>query len=182
MRCAALFGVMLLATVGCSEGQKATPAKRPSADRTLYDRLGGEPAIIKVVDDFVANVLADKNIRKVHKDHFEKGDVAGLKKKLVDQIGEATGGPQKYTGKNMKDAHAGLGITDADFDALVGDLRKALDDNKVAPADRDELLQMLGTMRGDIVEKAAPKATSGLPFPTRYLFTCGVLVGAVSQG
>ena len=46
--------------------------------------------------------------------------MAGLKKKLIEQIGEATGGPQKYTGKNMKDAHKGLVITDEDFDALVG--------------------------------------------------------------
>ncbi len=179
MRCAALFGVVLLATAGCSEGQKANPARRPSDERTLYERLGGEAAIIKVVDDFVANVARDEKIKEKHRKHFMEGDVAGLKKKLVNQIGEATGGPQKYTGKNMKDAHAKMGITEADFDALVGDLRKALDDNKVAPADRDELLGMLGKMRGDVVEQ---KTTSCLPFPTRYLFTCGVLVGAAGRG
>jgi hemoglobin len=174
MRAAVLFAALLVLT-GCSEGQKANPAKRPS----LYDRLGGENALVKVVDDFVANVVADPKIRPVHKEHFLKGDVPSLKKKLVDQIGEAAGGPQKYTGKNMKDAHKGMGITDADFDALVGDLRKALDENKVAPADRDELLDMLGKMRGDVIEKPAPKATSGLPFPTRYLFSHGTPVGMV---
>jgi hemoglobin len=141
-----LFLTALL--TGCSEGHKPEPTRRP-----LYERLGGEKAIAKVVDDFVANVVADPKIKQRHKEHFEKGDVAGLKKKLIDQIGEATGGPQKYTGKNMKDAHHGLGIDNADFDALVGDLRKALDDNKVAPDYRDELLKMLGGMRAEVIEK-----------------------------
>jgi len=150
----ALFPLLLALLVGCTEGQKANPATRAAS---LYERLGGEKAIAKVVDDFVANVVADTKIKKKHKDHFEKGDVAGLKRKLIDQIGQATGGPQKYTGKNMKDAHKGLGIDDADFDALVADLRKALDDNKAAAADRDELLKMLAPMRADVVEKADPE-------------------------
>ncbi len=164
----ALCVCLLLALSGCSEGEKKTAdlSRRP-----LYERLGGAKAIARVVDDFVANVVADPKLRQTHKEHFEKGDVAALKKKLIDQIGEATGGPQKYTGKNMKDAHRGLAISRDDFDALVGDLRKALDANQVSPANRDELLGLLGKMRDDIVEEPAPKTTSDLPFPTRYLFT-----------
>ncbi len=130
------------------ESSKPSPAKRP-----LYDRLGGEKGITQVVDDFVANVAADPNIKEKHKRHFQEGDVASLKRKLIDQIGQATGGPQKYTGKDMKTAHQGLGITNADFDALVADLTKALDKNGVSQADRDELLTMLGGMRKDVVEK-----------------------------
>lgn len=141
--------LLLVVLVGCAEGQKTAPLKRTS----LYERLGGEPAITKVVGDFVTNVIADPKIKERHKKHFQTGDVATLKRKLIDQIGEATGGPQKYTGKNMKDAHKGLEITHADFDALVGDLVKALDENKVAKPDQDELLKMLGGMRGDVVEK-----------------------------
>jgi hemoglobin len=137
--------------VGCTEGQKPTPLRRATS---LYERLGGEKAIAKVVDDFVANVAADEQIKEAHKKHFREGDVAGLKKKLFEQIGEATGGPQKYTGKNMKEAHAGLGITSADFDALVADLVKALDQNHVKPADKEELLAILAKMRTDVVEKA----------------------------
>jgi hemoglobin len=133
---------------GCVEGRKDTPARR-----TLYERMGGEQAIVAVVDDFVENVVADPKIKEIHKKHFREGDVAGLMQKLIDQIGEATGGPQQYKGKDMKTAHKGLGITDADFDALVDDLIKALDKNHVARADRDELLKMLGGMRKDIVEK-----------------------------
>jgi hemoglobin len=149
--------VLLLLVVaplaGCMEGYKPTPLKRTAS---LYTRLGGDKAIAKVVDDFVANVVADEQIKEAHKKHFREGDVAGLKKKLIDQIGEATGGPQRYTGKNMKDAHQGLGITEKDFDALVADLVKALDQNKVGAAEKEELLAMLGKMKPDIVEKPAP--------------------------
>jgi hemoglobin len=144
-----VLGVFIL-LAGCIEGQKETPLKRQP---TLYERLGGEPAIVLVVNDFVTIVAADDRIREQHRKHFMEGDVAGLKKKLVDQIGEATGGPQKYTGKNMKDAHKGLEITNADFDALMADLVKALDNNKVPAAEKDELLRLLAPMRGDVVEK-----------------------------
>jgi hemoglobin len=145
--------------VGCMEGVK--PSARSTAtsaaasapmQRSLYERMGGNAVIVKVVDDFVANVIADPDIKDRHKKHFMEGDVAGLKKKLVEQVGEATGGPQKYTGKNMKDAHLGLAITDKDFDALVVDLTKALDSNKVGKAEQQELLGMLAPMRKDIVE------------------------------
>lgn len=141
-----LFFIVIAAT-GCMEGSKPAATPRP-----LYDRLGGEKGITKVVDDFVANVSADPNYKDKHKKHFKEGDVAALKKKLIDQIGQATGGPQKYTGKGMKEAHAGLGITDADFNTLVADLTKALDNNNVARKDQDELLTMLGGMRKEIVE------------------------------
>jgi len=125
----------------------------PPAKPSLYERLGKEPAIVQVVDDFVAFVVADDDIKDVHKKHFKEGDVAGLKKKLVEQFGEATGGPQKYTGKNMKDAHKGLEITNKDFDALVNDVAKALAKNKVADDDKAEILKMLESMRKDVVEK-----------------------------
>src|SRR5262249_14428619 len=168
------FALLLIVALGCTEGQKPSPLQRaagtkpsavtvkpaetpPAAKPSLYERLGKEEAITKVVDDFVANVVADENIKERHKKHFMEGDVAGLKKKLVEQIGEATGGPQKYTGKNMKDAHKGLGITDADFDALVGDLVQALDRNKGPPADKDALLNLLARMRTDVVETQAEK-------------------------
>ncbi|HXG09706.1 MAG TPA: group 1 truncated hemoglobin [Gemmataceae bacterium] len=146
-----LGGVVLLA--GCAEGQKPTPLRRSVSGRSLYDRLGGEPGIIRIVDDFVANVAADEKIKEHHRKHFQEGDVAGLKKKLADQIGEAAGGPQKYTGRSMKEAHQGLAITNADFDALVADLVKAMDNNKVGPAEKKELLDLFEKMRPDVLGK-----------------------------
>jgi hemoglobin len=115
--------------------------------KSLYDRLGQLPAIQAVVDDFVANVAADTSINK----RFAQTDIPRLKKNLVDQICQATGGPCTYTGLDMKTAHKDMKITDAEFDALVGDLVKSLDKFNVAEKEKTELLTALGSMRPDIV-------------------------------
>ena len=115
--------------------------------RSLYDRLGGKPAIQAVVDDFIANVAADARINP----RFGGANIPRLKTRLVDQICEAAGGPCKYTGQSMKVAHAGMKITDAEFTALVEDLVKSLDKFKVPAQEKNELLSALGGMKGDIV-------------------------------
>src|SRR5262245_20453518 len=90
--------------------------------RSLYDRLGGYSAISAVVDDFVKNVAADKRINKF----FANANIDRLKVRLVEQICQGTGGPCVYTGRDMKSAHAGMGIGRKDFDALVQDVGKRL--------------------------------------------------------
>jgi len=115
--------------------------------KSLYDRLGGKDAITAVVDDFVANVAADKRINGF----FAKADIPRLKRNLVDQICQATGGPCTYTGKDMKTAHKGMGITDADFNALVEDLQKSLNKFKVPDKEQGELLSALGSLKPQIV-------------------------------
>jgi hemoglobin len=124
------------------------------ATKSLYDRLGGKAAIVAVVDDFVANCAADARINKFFAaTAADKNRLATFKNNLVDQICEASGGPCKYTGKDMKAAHTGMGISNADFDALVDDLTKSLNKFKVAKTDQDQLLAILGPMRAVIVEK-----------------------------
>jgi hemoglobin len=124
------------------------------AKDALYKSLGGKKAITAVVDLFVGNVAGDARINS-----FFKADVADPKKlahfkmELVNQICEAAGGPCKYTGKSMKEAHAGMGISGADFGALVEDLVAALDKAGVKPADKMALLGVLGPMKPEIVEK-----------------------------
>lgn len=118
-------------------------------EASLYERLGGKDAITAVVDEFVANVAADKAINKF----FAGADIPHLKKMLVEQICEATGGPCKYSGMDMKSAHKGMGISNAEFNALVGDLVKALDKFKVPEKEKNELLGALATLKGAIVEK-----------------------------
>ena len=115
--------------------------------KSLYDRLGGLPAITAVVDDFVANVAADSRING----YFAKANIPNLKRNLVDQICQASGGPCTYTGKDMKTAHKGMGITDADFNALVEDLVKSLDKFKVPEKEKGELLTTLGSLKPQIV-------------------------------
>jgi hemoglobin len=119
----------------------------PMQQRSLYDRLGGQGALVAVVDDFVGNVAADNRINKF----FAKTDIPRFKKLLADQICAGTGGPCTYTGRDMKSAHAGMGINDAQFNALVEDLVKSLDKFKVPEKEKGELLGVLGPMKPSIV-------------------------------
>jgi hemoglobin len=121
---------------------------------SLYTSLGGKSAIVAVVDDFVGRVAADTRINGFFAAAAaDPMRMAAFKSKLVDQICEASGGPCKYTGMTMKAAHAGRGISAADFNALVSDLVAALDRFHVAAKDKQTLLGVLGPMQSDIVEK-----------------------------
>jgi len=123
-------------------------------EKSLYERLGGKKAIVAVVDEFVGRVAADNRINGFFKETAsDPNRLATFKGKLVDQICQASGGPCKYSGKDMKSAHQGMGISEADFNALVEDLVGALDKFKVAPEDKQTLLGVLGPMKKDIVEK-----------------------------
>lgn len=161
-----IFGAMLLALpmaliISCNGNKDAAPPQpaaqqeapaQPEAaapEKSLYDRLGGEAAIKAVVDEFVANVAADARINN----YFANANLDRLKEHLVNQIGQASGGPQQYTGRDMKTAHAGMGIDEPAFNALVEDLVKALDKFSVPEQEKSELLAVLGPMKGDIVEK-----------------------------
>jgi hemoglobin len=125
-----------------------------NAQKSLYDRLGGKTAIVAVVDDFVGNVAADKRINAFFAaTAADKDRLAKFKMNLVNQICEAAGGPCKYTGKDMKTAHQGMGISSADFNALVEDLTKTLVKFKVGKTEQDQLLGVLGPMKPQIVEK-----------------------------
>jgi hemoglobin len=129
-------------------------APMSGADDTLYKSLGGKKAITAVVDDFVGRVAADTRINSFFKaTAADPARLAKFKKNLVDQICEAAGGPCKYKGKDMKTAHAGMGIASPDFDALVQDLVASLDKFMVKDADQQALLGVLGPMKKDIVEK-----------------------------
>ena len=138
-----LAAVALMAT-GCASMDGGMTAKQP-----LYDRLGGKGAIQAVVDDFIGNVAADARINK----RFANADIPRLKTKLVEQICEASGGPCKYTGATMLDAHRGMNVTDGEFNALVEDLVKSLDKFKVPSQEKGELLSALGGMKPQIVGK-----------------------------
>jgi hemoglobin len=129
---------------------------------SLYDRLGGIEAITAVVESFVARCAGDDQINP----KFERTDVPRLKKMLVDQVCEATGGPCTYAGRDMKDTHVGMGVTAGEFDALVGNLVATLGEFSVPKAEQDELLGLLAPMREDIVEIESPE--TGTPLPANY--------------
>lgn len=120
-----------------------------SQAQSLYERLGGQPAVEAVVKDFAGRVLADARINK----KFAKSDPDRLIKNLTDFVCKATGGPCTYTGRDMKRAHRKMGTTTGEFNALVEDLVATLDKFNVPAKEKGELLAALGPLQGDIVEK-----------------------------
>lgn len=137
-----LSAFSLIALLAACSGMPSVPPQT-----SLYERLGGKPAIQAVVDDFIGNVAADKRINGF----FANTDIPRLNAMLVNQICEASGGPCKYEGRGMKAAHAGMGVTGAHFNALVDDLVKSLNKFKVPEKEKNELLAALASMKGDIV-------------------------------
>ena len=136
----------------------------PPAPKSLYERLGGKDAIAKVVDTFVKNVAADNKISK----RFAKlkGDkLDKFKANLTDQICEAAspeGAPVcKYGGKSMKDVHKGLKIKEDEWNALLADLKAAMEENSVGESEQADLMALLGPMHDDIVEVKPKEKPAG---------------------
>jgi hemoglobin len=122
--------------------------------KSLWDRLGGEKNVNKVVADFQKAAGADPKVNASRDGKF-KLDEAGKKERqkvIVEFISSVTGGPLKYSGRSMKDSHKGLAISNAEFDAAAGHFKAALEKNGVAPADVAEALKIWNATRKDIVE------------------------------
>ena len=140
---------------------------QPEAKKTLYERLGGEAGMQKIVDDFVVRALADPRVNWERKG-IEKGgwslnrnksvewksspdSLARMKKHITQFLTLATGGPAKYEGRDMKEVHAGLHITNAEFDAAVGDLKASLDKLGIATEEQKDLLAVIESTRPQVV-------------------------------
>ena len=124
--------------------------------KSLYDRIGGEAALRKVVDDFVARAAANPKVNFTRDGKWvaSEANVKTLKTHLVNFLGSAFGGPQKYTGRTMRESHRGMMITRAEFDALAADLQAVLEANKVPRAEIAEIMKIAASTASDIVEKA----------------------------
>ncbi|HEY7182950.1 MAG TPA: group 1 truncated hemoglobin [Blastocatellia bacterium] len=140
-------------------GMAAAPSPAAAPTKSLFDRLGGMPAVSAVVDDFAKNVLGDARINK----KFAKTDAPRLLSNLKDFVCYATGGPCVYKGLSMKDSHKNMGTTAGEFNALVEDLVKTLNTFKVPAAEQKELLTALAGLRGDIVENESTATGTALP-------------------
>ena len=134
-------------TAAAQNSMSATQEKK-----TLYARLGGYDAIAAVVDDFVGRLVADKKLAKFFVGHSEDS-LKKIRMHVINQLCEAAGGPCNYTGRDMRTAHHGLGITNDDWDASVKHLVETLDKFKVPQAEKDELLSVISTLKKDIVDK-----------------------------
>jgi hemoglobin len=136
--------------------------------KPLYDRLGGDVGIKLIVDDYVTRLLADPRVNfqrvgvkrggfSIHMEQSEEWDasaanVAMVKKHFVEFLALTTGGPTKYTGKEIKSAHANMHITNTEFEAAVGDLQATLNKLQIANQEQKELLSVIETTREQVVE------------------------------
>lgn len=118
-----------------------------AATATLYQRLGGRPAIETLMNDVVANHLVNPIIAP----RFARVDVERAKQHSIDFFCMGSGGPEQYSGRDMRTAHAGMNISEQEFVAALDDIMAALDKNNVGPTERQEILAILYSMKGDIV-------------------------------
>ena len=123
------------------------------AQKSLYARLGGYDAIAAVVDDLLQRLLCDPQVGvywKGHNNDSKKRD----RQVLVDYLCQVAGGPVVYTGRDMKAAHAGLGISDSDWQVTAGHLSAALEKLHVPEPEKQEVLTFVSSLKRDIVETA----------------------------
>ena len=118
------------------------------AQNTLYERMGGEAKLKAAVNDFVAIILADDRINFA----FADTDLTKFNQLLFEQLCELSGGPCRYTGRDMHTSHAKLNITRAQFNALTEDLYVALERVHVPYHLQNKLIAMLAPMERDIVK------------------------------
>jgi len=120
---------------------------------SLYERLGGMPAIRAVVDDFVSRILTDNRVNQWFAHAASSPEVAAAyKSKLADFLCQGTGGPCHYNGADIATAHKGRGVTEEAFTAVVEDLVAALDKFHVPEKEKADLLSILAPMKPAIVQ------------------------------
>jgi hemoglobin len=138
---------VLLAILVCCTPLFADQHKETS----LYKRLGGYDAIAAVTDDFIGRLATDKSLARFFGGH-SKDSLGRIRQLIVDQLCAATGGPCVYIGRDMKTAHQGMGISEADWNASVAHLVATLNKFKVPEREKNEVLGAVSSFKNDIVE------------------------------
>lgn len=165
LRLLAMVAIALLATAACQPDgepvdETATDTLAVSEDTllagSLYERLGGAAGIAAVVDTLVSLAAADTALNFTRQGTANEWqatpeNVALFKTRMVQFIGQATGGPEVYEGRDMATAHAGMEITDAEFDRLGGHLSAALSAYDVPEEEKQELFTIVESTRSAIV-------------------------------
>ncbi len=133
---------------------------------SLFDRLGGEKGVTAIVDNFTPRLLQDPRVNWDRKGVKRSGlfhhgpsvtwnptpdAVAKLKQHMIEFLELATGGPAHYQGREIESVHAGMAISNAEFDAVVGDIKASLDNLQIANQEQKELLAIIESTRPEIV-------------------------------
>jgi hemoglobin len=149
------------------EDGSTNKAAQAEGKLALFDRLGGEKGITAIVEDATPRILQDPRVNFQRNGVTSTGfslkrektvtwqatpeNVAQLKKHLVQFISLASGGPAHYEGKDMKSVHAGMKISNPEFDAAVGDVKASLDKLQLPNKEQKELLAIVESTRPQIV-------------------------------
>jgi hemoglobin len=141
------FTLCVLATVAAAGAR----AGGTSNDASLYERLGGAPAVTQIANELIDRVAADPRLGESFKD----SNLKRVKQKLDEQLCEISGGPCRYSGDSMRESHAGHHITEAHFYGMVETLKQVLRERHVGLRETNELLRLLAPMKRDIVEPPA---------------------------
>ena len=129
---------------------QGSAADHPVQSATLYQRLGGYDALAAVTDDFIGRLATDPQLGRFFTG-FSNDSKVRIRQHVVDFLCVATGGPCKYTGRDLKTSHTGLNITESDWNLTVRHLTATLDKFKVPEKEKNEVLQAIGSQKGDIV-------------------------------
>lgn len=114
---------------------------------SLYEKIGGQTGVTTVIDNFLGNVGGDDRVNV----RFVNTDMDVFRGHMIDQVCEVTGGPCKYMGKTMLEAHQGMGITDEEFGIIAGHFAAAMDSAGVGKKEHDTIMGVLAGMHDDIV-------------------------------
>lgn len=142
-------GVALVVAFGMLTGLRAAQSRD-----SLYERLGGQPAVQAVASGLVDRILKDGRVNRWFAHAASSPEnAAAYKAKLAEFVCQATGGPCQYTGRDMVTAHKGRAVTGEAFDAVVQDLVAVLETLKVPEKEKGQLLELLAPLKASIVQK-----------------------------
>ena len=130
---------MAMVLVGCQ-------SMSGQADASLYQQLGEREGIADVVEDLLYLIVEDDRINQ----QFKGMDVAQFHHNLTDQLCELSGGPCTYTGREMRELHSDMAITDTQFNALAENLILAMDQNDIPTGAQNRLIKRLLPLYPDI--------------------------------
>ncbi len=158
VRTVVLFLGLTVLSLGCGPAQTTeqpaaeAPAQEAS-EPSLYDRLGGVYNIATVVDDFIERLFVNEtlNANPAIREARDRVPKAGLKFRVTALVCQATGGPENYTGRSMKESHQHLNITEEEWEAMRADFKESLDKFQVPENEQTELFAIVESTKGDIV-------------------------------
>lgn len=158
IRTVVMFLGLTVLSLGCGPTQTTEqPAEEAQAQEasepSLYDRLGGVYNIATVVDDFIERLFVNEtlNANPANKEAMDRVPKAGFKFRVTALVCQATGGPENYTGRSMKESHQHLNITEEEWQAMLADFKESLDKFQVPENEQTELFAIVESTKGDIV-------------------------------